>query len=609
MEPDILMAEVAERLRTLLARSRKFASALPATAQLVLRGERALAHAEDRDIRRPVQIALLGGTGVGKSQLFNALLNQPEASPTSHATRCYTARPVAAATKSEQALLAHLEQLGTRFVDVGLPGLVLVDTPDVDGALREHPETARKIVESSDAVVYVTCPDKRADLDVDQEVRSWAAQKRWFFVLNKLDREDPQDLAAIEAGFDQRLREIGFEPSDQIRFLVSAVRTETHDFHRLKEVLFSTRPVEAIRAMRMSNFFGYVQHALNEEMLAPIQVQAQSLGEEESRLNQRVRDVYGRVFASDLVQEQMRVVIREQTWRRLGERLGGPMYLAAWVRCRLGLIGASLSLGRAITRGGGGVSLVYMGVSSLISALRGMMPVWQIADAVERGCRKELENIADDARQVLQERGLGHLADDHKGEKEERDLEPPSPSGDSSAVGRTTAGLIRRFSEKILGRLPDKAVQEQVQQELDRIATASARRLSGPFSAFLANLPVWVMLGWVVYRIGMGWWQEKYLTGNFYLMAVSLILAAFLPGYLWMARRVRRATAQTPAGMLDLLSEPSATQPLRSVRRRLEELGHEAAQLRRQVERTRVLVEEELQPGVFGVRPAKLPSH
>ena len=54
--------------------------------------------------------------------------------------------------------------------------------------------------------------DKRADLDVDEEVRSWAVQKRWFFVLNKADREDPHDLADIRADFDRRLRDGRFAP-------------------------------------------------------------------------------------------------------------------------------------------------------------------------------------------------------------------------------------------------------------------------------------------------------------------------------------------------------------------------------------------------------------
>src|SRR4051812_48869880 len=94
MNFDSLLQPLREDARHLATRCHDLESH-PAIAQLALRlGQ--VASSSEGPYERPVLAALIGGTGVGKSQLFNALIGRPEASPTSSAERLKTKHPVIA---------------------------------------------------------------------------------------------------------------------------------------------------------------------------------------------------------------------------------------------------------------------------------------------------------------------------------------------------------------------------------------------------------------------------------------------------------------------------------------------------------------------------------
>ena len=78
----------------------------PDSLKLDVRLRRALEklNPENPDVK-PLIIALLGGTGVGKSHLFNALLSQPDASAISPAIRPCTSKPKMAVSQHDRPLL------------------------------------------------------------------------------------------------------------------------------------------------------------------------------------------------------------------------------------------------------------------------------------------------------------------------------------------------------------------------------------------------------------------------------------------------------------------------------------------------------------------------
>jgi GTP-binding protein EngB required for normal cell division len=135
-------------------------------------------------------IGMIGGTGVGKSSLMNALAGSSIAS-TSH-RRPHT-----------DALLLY------RFRDTPLPSnfpvnrfpwkevthdgasirqILICDLPDFDSISEEHREQVLAFLEYLDLVIWVTSPEKYADasfFELLEEVSK--ARRNFYFVVNKVD--------------------------------------------------------------------------------------------------------------------------------------------------------------------------------------------------------------------------------------------------------------------------------------------------------------------------------------------------------------------------------------------------------------------------------------
>jgi GTP-binding protein EngB required for normal cell division len=228
-----------------------------------------LAQKLDRVAESSLVVGLLGGTGVGKSSLMNALACSPIAS-TSHR------RP-----HTDQVLIYH-------HASVALPDtlnkspflwraishdaemvrhIILCDLPDFDSLLTGHREQVLQFLEYLDILVWVVSPEKYADEKFYTLLRQVPkAKQNFYFVLNKVDLLFPHDepgtgysqLASLMARFMLHLKQNGIvEP---IIYAVSAredcdsnTASGWNHFWNFRNQLFRLRDAKEIKEIKAAN--------------------------------------------------------------------------------------------------------------------------------------------------------------------------------------------------------------------------------------------------------------------------------------------------------------------------------------------------------------------
>jgi hypothetical protein len=146
--------------------------------------------ADDLDVDRPLLvIMLMGGTGVGKSTLLNALAGAPIAQasftrPTTRDPVVYFHQSIKPSRLDPALRLCRLQQHDRE----NLLEKILVDTPDLDSNDLANREKLKNLLPVADIVLYVGSQEKYHDQLGWELFREQRQRRAFAFVLNKWDR-------------------------------------------------------------------------------------------------------------------------------------------------------------------------------------------------------------------------------------------------------------------------------------------------------------------------------------------------------------------------------------------------------------------------------------
>jgi len=224
-------------------------------------------------------VGLLGGTGVGKSTLMNALSGSEIAS-TSH-RRPHTDK-VLVYRHSEAPPLPSLPLKDVPWKEIthqaeAIKQILLCDLPDFDSLMGEHRQQVLRFMEHLDVLVWVTSPEKYADGRFYEFLHMVPkAKQNFYFVLNKTDLLF--EGGTLEAGYEQMARAAKtFQEhvreniiSEPLLYTVSA--KEASPSHELapwnqlpafRQEIFQQRDIKQVKAIKAANLDMEVQQILS----------------------------------------------------------------------------------------------------------------------------------------------------------------------------------------------------------------------------------------------------------------------------------------------------------------------------------------------------------
>ena len=231
----------------------------------------------DSFTKSSLMVGLLGGTGVGKSSLMNALAGS-EIAATSH-RRPHTDsvliyRYVKTPFPSD---LPVTDVPWTEYTHEAesIQQILLCDLPDFDSLIGEHRSHVIDFLQYLDVLVWVISPEKYADERFYEFLKLVPkAKQNSYFVLNKVD-----------ILFEERSVDAGFEELEKVTTSLRQYLNE-NGFH--DPLVFTISTVEAVKKQSLAHwnqFSGFARQLFQQRELKEIRnIKAANIGREVTQL-------------------------------------------------------------------------------------------------------------------------------------------------------------------------------------------------------------------------------------------------------------------------------------------------------------------------------------
>jgi len=161
-------------------------------------------------VSRPLVVAFLGGTGVGKSSLLNKLAGQAIATagierPTSREVTLFHHQSLSLNQLEQQFPLQQIKI--AQHSESANEKIIWIDMPDFDSTEEKNKAIVMQWLPYIDVLVYVVSPERYRDSKAWQLLLSEGSNHAWLFALNQWDKGE----TAQYEDFKQQLAKANFD--------------------------------------------------------------------------------------------------------------------------------------------------------------------------------------------------------------------------------------------------------------------------------------------------------------------------------------------------------------------------------------------------------------
>ncbi len=190
----------------------------------------------DSSASRPLIVAFMGGTGVGKSTLINRLAGQAIAKtgivrPTSREVTLYHHQSVEIQHLPDDLPIGQVKI--AQHQDPDKKNIIWMDMPDFDSIEQSNKHLVMQWLPHIDVLIYVVSPERYRDNKAWRILLAEGGKHAWVFVLNQWDRGQPEQ-------FDDFKRQLSLaEFNDPIIYKTICEQPQTDEFDQLSATITS----------------------------------------------------------------------------------------------------------------------------------------------------------------------------------------------------------------------------------------------------------------------------------------------------------------------------------------------------------------------------------